>query len=142
MSVRVDDIADRFVGLRADRGKQLPSFADAAAGVDHGDRVVAHDKSHVGDRAFVFTRHQCDVADMHENARRDFGDRQRLLLRTRRYRCSGQSEHNAKQDAMKSHSPRRMVEAGGFHHTDPLRRCARSGAASEDYPVARLNWEA
>ena len=59
----------------------LSSFAHAAAGIDHGDRVVADDESDIGNRALVLARHQRDFADMHEYAGRNFGDGQFLLLR-------------------------------------------------------------
>ena len=39
MAVRVDDVADRLVGPGANRRKQLPPLANAAAGVDHRNRA-------------------------------------------------------------------------------------------------------
>ena len=45
VAVCVDDIADWLVGPNADGGKKLASFAQAAAGVDHRDCVIAHDEA-------------------------------------------------------------------------------------------------
>ena len=61
----------------------LCAFANAAAGIDHRDRVVADDESDIGDRAVVLARHQRDLAGMHEYSGRDFAHRQFLLLRLR-----------------------------------------------------------
>ena len=66
------------------------SFANAAAGVDHRDRVLADDESDIGDVAVVLARHQRGLALMHEYAWGDLADRQFWLLRLRECRCAEQ----------------------------------------------------
>ena len=58
----------------------LSPFANATAGVDHRNRVVADDESDIGSRAVVLARHQRDLAGMHEYFGRDFAHRQFLPL--------------------------------------------------------------
>ena len=93
MAVGIDDIADRLVGPGANGGKQLLSFLDAAAGVDHGDRVVTDDESDIGDGSLVLARHQRDIADVDEEARCDLRDGQRLL-RAQWRRCAEHCDHD------------------------------------------------
>ena len=90
--MRVDDIPDRFVGPGANGGQELPSFANAAAGIDHGDRIRADDKADIGDRALVLARHQGDRADVDEDTRRDFRDGQFRLLGTRKRQNDGRDQ--------------------------------------------------
>ena len=83
MAVGVDDVADRLVGAGADRREQLPSLADAAAGIDHRNRACADDEPDIGDRAIVLARHQRGFADVHEYAGGDLAHRQVDRLRLR-----------------------------------------------------------
>ena len=71
------DIANRLRRHRADRGQQARTFARAAAGVDHGHRIVADDEADIGGIALVGLVHHLDIADVDVDARRNFGDRQR-----------------------------------------------------------------
>ena len=72
------------LSVRARIGReQLQSLANAAAGIDDRNCVVADDEPDIGDGAFVLARHQCGLADMHEYTGRDLADRQRSLLRLR-----------------------------------------------------------
>jgi hypothetical protein len=68
MHVGIHHIADRLGRDLAHGRRQTASLAHAAAGIDDGDRVVAHDKSDIGDGAGVRPRHQRDVADMDKYA--------------------------------------------------------------------------
>src|SRR5581483_8157852 len=90
---------------RADGAEKLASFAHAAAGIDHRDRVVAHDESDIGDGAFVLARHQGDGADMDEDAGSDFGDGQGRLSRMgeRRGRKRGKQRKTTYNSFARSH---------------------------------------
>ncbi len=81
MSVRVDHVANRLGGFLLQRGKKLPSFNQASAGVDHGHGVVADNGAEVGDIADIAAVHQCCLALMREDARRDFFETKALRER-------------------------------------------------------------
>jgi hypothetical protein len=53
MTMGINDIADGFVRARANGCEQLPALAHAAAGIDHGDRLIADDKADIGDGAVI-----------------------------------------------------------------------------------------
>lgn len=63
MTVGVDDIADRLLGARTDCREQAPPFADAAAGIDHRDGIIADDEADIGDRPW-FSRVMSSVTPM------------------------------------------------------------------------------
>ena len=68
----IDHVTDRLCGDVADRREQPAAFARAAAGVDHGDRVIADHEADVRDRALVFGGHQFVHAEVNEDAGRHF----------------------------------------------------------------------
>ena len=80
VAVRIDDVPDRLFGVRANCGEQLFTFAQAAARIDHRDRIAADDEPDIGDGAFVFPRHQFRRANVHKDPGRDLADRQGFLL--------------------------------------------------------------
>ena len=71
MAVRIDDVSDRLVGPGTNGCHQLSSLAQAAARIDHGDRVLADDEADIGDRAVVLARHLRGLAVVHEYAIRN-----------------------------------------------------------------------
>src|SRR6185437_11235593 len=79
VNMGIDHVANGLRRYVADGGKQSLAFAGAAAGVDHGHRVVADDEAEIGGIALVRLAHDSDIADMDVDTRRNFGDRQRRL---------------------------------------------------------------
>jgi hypothetical protein len=94
MAVRVDDVADRLAGAGANGCHQLPSLADAATRIDHGDRILADDETNIGNCAVVVACHQCGLAVVHEDAIRNRADGQLPLLRECGSRWSQHCEHS------------------------------------------------
>ena len=84
MFVRVDHIANRFVGDGVDRQQQTLADGDAAAGVDQGNGVVSDDDAEIGDVARVVRRRECDLSEMCVIAVRDLLHRQRCIGLRRR----------------------------------------------------------
>ena len=83
VAMRVDDVADRLVGPRANGCQQSSSLAKAATGIDHGDGILSDDETDIGNRAVVLARHLRGLAVVHEHAVRDGVDGQLPLLRER-----------------------------------------------------------
>ena len=75
--MRIDDIEDGLVGVRADGGEQALPNRDAAAGVDHSHALVADHEADIGDVAQILFVHESDFARVDEYAWRDLLDRQR-----------------------------------------------------------------
>ena len=72
MGVGVDDVANELLRLFAQRREEGAAFDQAAARVDHRDRVVADDRSEIGDVARIFPGHEGSFALMGVNAGGDF----------------------------------------------------------------------
>ena len=71
MNVRVNDVTNRLRRYLAERSEETRALARAAAGVDHGDRVVADNKPNIGGVALIGRAHHVDIADVNINAWRD-----------------------------------------------------------------------
>ena len=71
MNVRVDDIANRLWRHGADRSQQTRTFARAAAGIDHRNRVIADNEADIGGVALIGLVHHVDIADVNVDAGRD-----------------------------------------------------------------------
>ena len=68
MAVGVDDVADRLGCAGPHRRQQRLALTEAAAGVDHGHRILADDKADIGDVAFVLAGHEGGGPGVHENS--------------------------------------------------------------------------
>jgi len=76
MAMGVDDVADRLGCASPHRRQQRLALTEAAAGVDHGHRILADDKADIGDVAFVLAGHEGGGPGVHEDSRCDFAHRQ------------------------------------------------------------------
>ena len=136
MHVRVDHVADRLGGPCTDRGQQAAALADAAAGIDHRNGVVADDKCDVGNGAFVVAAHERQGAGVNEDPGRHFrhgkrlrssfvGNWEVLRMGTRRQLCVGNmyrahGEHecrsNRRQPVTHAHASRVGPMPSQRHH--------------------------
>ena len=124
MHVGVDHVADRLVGHGADGVAQALPHDGAAQRVDHRDRLAADDEAGIRHVALILRRLHLDTSLMHEDARRDLAE----FDRVRRRRCGmsrngAQKRHGGESKARAQESP--GGSAGGRG------RCTLSGFASK-----------
>ena len=92
MFVRVDHIADRFVGDAANRQQQALADGDAAAGVNQGNRILSDDDAEIGDVDLTCCIAECDLSEMCVITVRDLLHRQGCIgLRRRGGRAGARS---------------------------------------------------
>jgi hypothetical protein len=93
MGMRIDDVPNRLRRHRLDGRKQAASFSRASAAVDHGDNIVADDKSDVGGCALILFCHNGNGADVGIHTGRNLSHRQRIGRFARPSRRHGRQQH-------------------------------------------------
>ena len=80
MHMGEDHIANRAIGMRADRRAQRRSLGEAAAGVDDRDSIGADNESDIGDAVLVGCGSLALHAVVNEYSGGDFGYRQSQIF--------------------------------------------------------------
>ena len=108
VDVGVDHVADRLGRAGADRRQQPAPFTHAAAAIDHRDPLVADDKSEIGNRTFVVTRHEREGAGVNKDPARHLGYSEgfRKLLRAgdEIHRAGGEHQYRSKGHSRPGHA--------------------------------------